>query len=134
MKVNNRPDTSQIRDLAQGFIDAGLITYEQLESARKLQRQDGGSLSQIPVKYGFCTADDMIRLTSIQLNIPLIDLTAHKIPPDVLKLVPEELARKYEIIPLDVVGNTMIIVMADPYNTMAIGELAQRTSMWTAPL
>jgi general secretion pathway protein E len=133
MKVNNRPDTSQIRDLAQGFIDAGLITYEQLESARKLQRQDGGSLSQILVKYGFCTADDSVRLISIQLNIPLIDLTAHKIPPDVLRLVPEELARKYEIIPLDVIGNTMIIVMADPYNIMAIGELAQRTSMLIQP-
>lgn len=131
--MTNPPDAPQSKDLAQAVSDAGLISQEQLEAARKLQQRTGAPLSQILTEQGFTTAEDLVRITSVQLNMPLIDLTAHEIHPETLRLVPQELARKHEIMPLDVVGDALVIVMADPYNTLVIDEVARHTNMKILP-
>ena len=126
-------DALQRKDLAQAVMEAGLISHEQLEAARQLQQRTGAPLGQILTEHGFTTAEDLVSVTSVQLNMPLIDLTAHKIHPETLRLVPEKLARKHGIVPLDIVGDALVIVMADPYNTLAIDEVAQHTSMKILP-
>ncbi len=131
--MTNPPDAPQRKDLAQAVTEAGLISQEQLEAARKLQQKTGAPLGQVLAEHGFTTAEDLVRITSVQLNMPLIDLTAHKIPPETLRLVPEKLARKHQIVPLDVVGDALVIVMADPYNTLAVDEVARHTNMKVLP-
>jgi general secretion pathway protein E len=66
-------------------------------------------------------------MLSIQMNLPYIDLKRHVIQPEALKLIPEFLARKYNIIALDIVDNALIVVMADPEDIQAINDIVAQT-------
>ena len=66
---------------------------------------------------------------SIMWNVPLIDLKTHVLQPEALALVPEELARKHILIPLQIVGDSLMVVMADPDDYIAINDIFTRTNM-----
>jgi general secretion pathway protein E len=117
------------KPIGQLLVEEGLITQEQLEGALKLQRKQSGKLGEILVGQGMVTAEDMAAVYSIQMNLPLVDLKKHAIQPDALKLVPEDMARKYTLIPLDIVGDALILVMAYPDNIRAIRDIRAQTAM-----
>ena len=62
-------------------------------------------------------------------NVPLIDLKAHVIQPEALALIPEDLARKHIFIPLQIIGDSLMVVMADPDDYIAINDIFARTNM-----
>jgi general secretion pathway protein E len=68
-------------------------------------------------------------MLSVQLNIPLIDLQRHKIQPGALRLIPEEIARKRILIPLDVVGDSLVVVMADAQDIQTIEDIRAQVKM-----
>ena len=122
-----------IGDMAHSFIATGLISEEQLRAAREIQRMTGAPLGQIFAEQGFITPEELVRIRSIQLNMPIVDLTVETSLPEAIELVPEELARKHKILPLEIMGDSLVIVMADPYDTVALGEVAQRTGLKVIP-
>jgi general secretion pathway protein E len=67
------------------------------------------------------------------MNLSYIDLKRHKIQQDALKLIPEFLARKYNIIPLDIVDDALIVVMADPEDIQAINDIVAQTGSNVSP-
>ncbi len=106
-----------------------MITAEQLESALELQRQNGTKLADILVKQGVVKAEDLAAVRSVQLNVPLIDLKRHVIQPEALRLIPEDMARKHTLIPLDVVGDSLVVVMADPEDIRTIEDVKAQSKM-----
>jgi hypothetical protein len=71
----------------------------------------------------------MAMARSVHLHMPLIDLKRHVIQPNVLKLIPQETARKYNLIPLDIIGDSLMVVMSDPEDLLAIEEAKSQSKM-----
>ncbi|MCD6519128.1 MAG: Flp pilus assembly complex ATPase component TadA [Anaerolineae bacterium] len=68
------------------------------------------------------------------VSMPVIDLKRYEVDPEALRLVPEEMARKYSLLPLRVENGYLIVAMADPTNIYAIEDLRARTSLEIKPL
>ena len=111
------------KSLGEMLVEQKFITGEQLDDALKLQQVQGGRLGDILVKQGLVKAEELAQVISIQLNVPLIDLKRHMVHPDALRLIPEDMARKHTLIPLDVIGDSLVVVMADPEDIQTIKDL-----------
>ena len=117
------------KSLGEMLVEENLITPAQLESALALQQQQGGKLSDILLKQGLVKAEQLAIVLSIQLNLPLIDLKRHAIQPEALRLIPEDMARKHELIPLDIVNDSLMVVMADPEDIRTIEDIKAQAKM-----
>jgi general secretion pathway protein E len=117
------------KNLGDMLIEEKLITAEQLESVLNQQRQKGGKLSDILLQQGLVKAEELAVILSIQLNLPLIDLKRHTIQPQALRLIPEEMARKHVLIPLDIMNDSLMVVMADPEDVRTIEDVKAQAKM-----
>ncbi len=115
--------------LGEMLVEENLITTEQLESALELQRRQGGKLSEVLINQGLVKAEDLAAVLSVQLNVPLIDLKRHMVQPNALRLIPEDTARKHTLIPLDIVGDSLVVVMADPEDIRTIEDIKAQAKM-----
>jgi general secretion pathway protein E len=120
---------SQRKSLGEILVEEGMITAEQLRNALELQRRQGGKLGDILVKQGLLKPEQLAAAISVQLNMPLIDLKRHMIQPDALKLIPQEIAREHTLIPLDVIDNSLVVVMADPEDISVIERIMSSSKM-----
>jgi len=109
--------------LGQLLITSNIISEDQLKEAMSRQRKEGGRLGTNLVKLGYVTEDKLVAFLSKQWGVPAINLSDYKIEPQVLKLIPVEIARKYLIIPVARVGATLTIAMADPSNVFVIDDV-----------
>ncbi len=131
-KENTKPlasDKSSKKSLGEMLVEENLLTQEQLESTLALQRQQGGKLNDILIKQGLVKAETLAVMLSIHLNLPLIDLKRHAIQPQALRLIPEDMARKHTLIPLDIVNDSLMVVMADPEDIHTIEDLKAQAKM-----
>jgi len=122
-------EKTEKKSLGEMLIDEKIITREQLESTLIMQREQGGKLSDILVKEGLVNAETLAIVLSIQLNLPLIDLKRHTIQPKALQLIPEEMARRHALIPMDIVNDSLIVVMADPEDIRTIEDVKAQAKM-----
>jgi type IV pilus assembly protein PilB len=122
------------RRLGDLLVREGLIDNEQL--ARALQEQKGSNdkLGSILVKLGFITEEKLIAFLSRQYGIQSITLSQLDIDPDVLKLVPEQIARKYEVLPIKRQGNQLTLAMGDPTNVFALDDIGFMTNLQVIPV
>ncbi len=111
-----------------------LITAEQLQQALTQQKANGGKLGLNLVKMGFVKDEQITALLSKQYGVPSINLTQFKIDPTIVKLVPTETARKYQIIPLSRSGSTLTIAMTDPTNVFAMDDIKFMTGYTVEPV
>src|SRR5947199_8762553 len=111
-----------------------LITPEQLQQALTQQKANGGKLGFNLVKMGFVKDDQITALLSKQYGVPSINLAQFKLDPTIIKLVPNETARKYQIIPLSRSGSTLTIAMTDPTNVFAMDDIKFMTGYNVEPV
>jgi type IV pilus assembly protein PilB len=110
------------------------ITADQLQQALNHQKANGGKLGYNLVKMGFVKDDEITALLSKQYGVPSISLAQFKIDPTIVKLVPTETARKYQIIPLSRSGSTLTIAMTDPTNVFAMDDIKFMTGYTVDPV
>jgi type IV pilus assembly protein PilB len=111
-----------------------LITAEQLQQALGQQKSNGGKLGYNLVKMGFVKDEQITALLSKQYGVPAINLAGFKIDLTIIKLVPTETARKYQIIPLSRSGSTLTIAMTDPTNVFAMDDIKFMTGYTVEPV
>src|SRR5215470_5816396 len=111
-----------------------MITAEQLQQALAQQKANGGKLGFNLVKMGFVKDDQITALLSKQYGVPSINLAQFKLDPTIIKLVPTETARKYQIIPLSRSGSTLTIAMTDPTNVFAMDDIKFMTGYTVEPV
>jgi type IV pilus assembly protein PilB len=111
-----------------------LITPEQLQQALTAQKSNGGKLGFNLVKMGFVKDEQITALLSKQYGVPSINLAQFKLDPTIIKLVPTETARKYQIIPLSRSGSTLTIAMTDPTNVFAMDDIKFMTGYTVEPV
>jgi type IV pilus assembly protein PilB len=120
--------------LTEILINNKLITQEQLATALNVQTQKGGKLSDIIIELKFIKESDLISTLSEGLGFPLIDLKRFKIDYEVVKLIPSDIARHYQIIPVSKMGDTITLAMADPLNIFAIDHVESFTGYKINPI
>ncbi|MFH1239171.1 MAG: ATPase, T2SS/T4P/T4SS family, partial [bacterium] len=103
--------------------EAGLISEDQLREALEVQQRTGERLGRILVKLGMIEEDKMMDYLGDQLGIPHINLTTYTVDPEVIKLIPEKMARKYQAFPLFKIGDALTVAMADPFDVVALDNL-----------
>lgn len=117
------------KSLGEMLVEENLIILEQLEDAQELQRRQKGKLYEILINQGLIKPEDLAAVRSVQLNVPLIDLKRHMVQPNTLRLIPEDMARKHTLIPLDIVGDSLVVVMADPEDIRTIEDVKTQAKM-----
>ncbi len=116
------------------LLKAKLITQDQLEAALKLQREEGGKLGEALVRVGAVSEADITETLSQQFGVPSIDLSSFSIDPNVIKIVPGEVARKYGVLPVNKTGATLTIAMGDPTNVFAMDDIKFMTGYNVEPV
>jgi type IV pilus assembly protein PilB len=120
--------------LGELLVKAKLITQDQLQDALKEQQSSGIKLGEVLLKMGFITEEDITETLSAQFGVPSINLTHFEIEPGVLKLVAADVARKYNILPVNKTGATITIAMADPTNVFAMDDIKFMTGYNVEPV
>jgi len=111
-----------------------VITPEQLEQATKLQKDSHTRLASALVKLGFLSDEDVTNFLSRQYGVPAINLSYFEIDPAVVKLIPYETAKRYQILPLSRVGASLTIAMVDPTNVFAMDDIKFMTGFNIEPV
>jgi type IV pilus assembly protein PilB len=120
--------------LGEILIKESLITQDQLQKALEFQRSNGGKLGSCLTKMGFITDDDITGVLSRQYGVPSINLKYYEIDPTVIKLIPQDTATRYQVIPLSRVGSVLTIAMTDPTNVFAMDDIKFMTGFNVEPV
>ncbi|MGE0268658.1 MAG: GspE/PulE family protein [Candidatus Omnitrophota bacterium] len=116
------------KSLGEMLLEHNIITDDQWMKVQSAVKS-GESVRKSLIKTGFVSEEDMVNFLAEQMSIPRIDLNSHLIDPKLIELVPEDLARKHQIIPVLKIGSTLTCVMADVFNLLALDEVMLRTGL-----
>jgi type IV pilus assembly protein PilB len=120
--------------LGEILVKDSLISADQLKQALDYQKKNGGRLGTCLVKLGLVSDDDITAVLSRQYGVPSINLKFYEVDPAVIKLVPQETAVRYQIVPLSRVGSTLTIAMTDPTNVFAMDDIKFMTGFNVEPV
>ena len=93
-------DVSRPRSLAEMLIEAGMLSAEQVRKAEEDARRDSLTLSRVLVRDGLVLSRDLSAFVALHLGLTLVDLPSEKLDPDVVSLLPEDVANRYIALPL----------------------------------
>ncbi len=108
---------------------------EVLKSSKRINEQDiaralveyskdsKGKLRDVLVRMGLISDKELTSILSAELKIPFLNLAKYKIDPEIVKMIPEKLARKHQIVPVSRIGNTLTLAMVDPFNIIAVDDI-----------
>ena len=120
--------------LGELLVREKVITAGQLEQALKEQGTSSTRLGSALVKLGFLSDDDVTNFLSRQYGVPAINLDYFEIDPSVVKLIPYDTAKRYQILPLSRVGASLTIAMVDPTNVFAMDDIKLMTGFNIEPV
>ncbi|HLW98413.1 MAG TPA: type IV-A pilus assembly ATPase PilB [Candidatus Acidoferrales bacterium] len=120
--------------LGEILIKESLITADQLKQALEHQKKNGGRLGTTLMKLGFVKDDEITQVLSRQYGVPSINLKYYEVDSSVIKLIPQETAVRYQVVPLSRVGATLTIAMTDPTNVFAMDDIKFMTGFTVEPV
>lgn len=112
--------SSRVGDL---LLRKGLINQDQLSKAMEVLHEHGGMLSTSLVRLGFIEESTLVQTLSQQYGLPVVKLEEHQIEPEILGLVPQDLAQKHHLLPIQFNGSVLQIAMVDPSNILALNDI-----------
>ena len=120
--------------LGEILVRENLITSQQLREALEFQRSNGGRLGSNLVKLGIISDDVITAVLSRQYGVPSINLDLFQIEDETVKLISQEVALKYSVLPISKVGATLTLAMADPTNVFAMDDIKFMTGLNVEPV
>jgi type IV pilus assembly protein PilB len=120
--------------LGEILVRENLISPQHLREALDYQREHGGRLGFNLVKLGLVSDDMITAVLSRQYGIPSVNLELFQIDPQVLHLIPQEVAQKYSVLPLSRVGASLTLAMVDPTNVFAMDDVKFMTGLNVEPV
>ncbi len=103
--------------------EEGLITEEQLSLALTRQRETNERLGKILINMGYVSETTVLRILRVKLDVPIVNIKKRHLDPEIVKIIPEQLAKKYKIIPIGRNNSTIMLAMADPLNVFAVDDV-----------
>lgn len=120
--------------LGELLLKENMVTPQQLQDALNHQKMNGGKLGKAFVSLGFVKDEEITSLLSRQYGVPSINLDHFEVDPAIIKIIPAETARKYQVLPLSRSGATLTIAMADPTNVFAMDDIKFMTGYNVEPV
>ena len=116
--------------LGQMLVEAGLITQPQLDEALARQRDTPDTkLGDLLVQMGYIDERALVTTLSVRLKVPYVDLGETRVDPEAAALISEDLAKKYNIIPIAAEGKMLTVATSDPMNLYALDDVRLATNM-----
>ncbi|MGD9015041.1 MAG: hypothetical protein PVI33_03350 [Candidatus Omnitrophota bacterium] len=100
-----------------------LITKEQLDTGLAIQQEKGGLIGEILVALGYVEEADIALALTSQYGFPYLPLESYEISPEIIQIIPEEVARQYLLLPIDKFGNNLSIAISNPLDSQAIEQV-----------
>jgi type IV pilus assembly protein PilB len=116
-------------DLKAFIIDSGLVAKKEVEAAAEASKENGQSLGDTLVSRGSMTEDALRRIQAYVLGIPFVNLKEHKIPLEVLALIPEPIARTHSIVAYKKDNDTLEVAMLDVEDLPSIDSVRKKTGL-----
>ena len=122
--------------LGDVLVNSGVITEQDLEKGLARQKGTGRKLGEVLVDEGLVSEDNIARALSSQLRYEMVELQNIDVDPEVLKLVPANVAKKYKVLPFELSPDSMMIrlAMADPMDMAALDDINIITNMQVEPV
>lgn len=123
MSIKNIP-------IGQILLDSKLITYDQLKNALAFQKKNPSTrIGDILIEEGIITEIGLMRALESRLKVQYVDISTIELDEKIINLLPEEIAKKYSVIPIDVTDNLLTIASSDPMDFYAIDDIRLATNM-----
>ena len=116
------------------LLDSNLIDEIQLRVALQEQANTGERLGSALVHLGFIDEAVLAAFLSKQAELPCVNIQGLHIPPEILELIPKEIAIKNAVIPVRLSGITLYVAMSDPFDHDTLELIADVTGMEIMPL
>lgn len=115
------------KHLGELLLERGIINEAQLNKALKIQSEKGGLIGQIFVMLGYATEEEIAQALTVQYGFPYLPLECYDINTEAIKLIPENVAKQYNLIAIDKIGELMTIAMSNPLNIQATEDIEMIT-------
>jgi D-sedoheptulose 7-phosphate isomerase len=113
----------------------GCINEKQLTQILAEHRRTGKRLGRAAVELGYIQEEDLLKALSAQLSVPYVRISSSELDEEVVRLIPERVARRFDVIPLRKEGqDTLVVAMADPLNERARREVVVISGLKVAPV
>ncbi|MGV3619957.1 MAG: type IV-A pilus assembly ATPase PilB [Archangium sp.] len=109
--------------LGELLVRENLISVQSLRKAQEEQQKTGSRIGTALIKVGAIEETKLTDFLSKQYGVPAINLKEFDVEPDIIKLVPKEVAEKHLVIPVNRAGSALIVAMCDPANIYAVDDL-----------
>jgi len=116
------------------LVKAQIITEQQLEEVLDHQKQSGGRIGEHLLRLEYVTEEDILDCLSQQFGVPSINLSQFDIDESIIRLIPADVARKYQFIPVSKTGATLTVAMSDPTNVFAMDDITFITGYRVEPV
>lgn len=116
------------------LVESGLLTPDQLKEVLAAQKESGKKLGEVVIEKGYITRKSMIEVLEFQLGIPYVNLAVSPVEPAIVRMIPENMARKHEVIPIRFENNTVTVAASDPLNATAFDDVRIYTGHEVQPV
>jgi type IV pilus assembly protein PilB len=115
------------------ILDAGLVSEVQFKKALEKAKKSKQKVGDVLISEGLIKEEDLLKLEAYILGIPFVNLEKEIIPPNVLKIIPEPLARSHNIIAFRQKGRNLEVAMIDPEDLQTIEFIKKKTDLKILP-
>lgn len=109
--------------LGEILINAKVINFDQLEQAFKNQRVELSSLGDILIDLKYVTQEDLIQAQSKQYKLEIVNLPEYSINPEAFSKIPVEVLKHYNVLPIDIKDEFLVVATANPEDILAVSDL-----------
>jgi len=129
VNVSNEIILRRQREVIDLLLKEGLISQEILNKAREESKRTGLTIEKALEKLGFMIYEDVVKIRAKYLGLPYMDLSDYNIDVELIKWIPEPIARRHGAVPLFKIGNSITVGMVDPQNIMALDQIRRLSQM-----
>ena len=124
----------QQENIGLKLLEARLISPESLQKAQQQVKAGGGNLTAALVKLGAISEDDLTKFLGELYGVPAADLSNFQPDPSVVKLIPSDVASKFQVVPISRAGRRLTVAMSNPANIFAIDDIKFITGCEVQPV
>lgn len=112
------------KKLGKILVEMGKAEKNEIKKALKIQKKEPGKkLGEILVEEGFLSPQDVTEGLAKQFEMEYVDVTSINVPREALDVVPEEVAREYNVLPVDFDGKEVTVALSDPLDFTTLDNL-----------
>ena len=123
-----------LEKLKYDLVRAGLVQYETIEQAEEIAAAQNVNIGQVLINSGVLTEETILKFLEAKLHIPYVNLEDYTLDKKCLKYINFSDAKKYRIIPLFKIEDTLTVAMADPLDLFAIDRIIENAECSIEPV